>query len=152
MKKKSSAPRPTRKTVKRRANVERPRCNGKLTESGFKNFIVSALRRASSRWAPKFNCIKDCYVGKGVNPATGHPCKLHACPQCGELVPQNMMRSDHVIPVVGPEGFIDFNTFIARLFVEADGYNALCLDCSNRVTKHENKQRRARKASSKTNP
>lgn len=141
------AKRAAKKRPKPREGLDRPRCNGLWTESKFQNFIVSALRRASSRWAPKFECIKACYVGKGVNPATGHPCKLHKCPQCEGLFPQTFMRADHVVSVVGPEGFVDFNTFIARLFVEADGYSAVCFDCHEKFSAHERKLRAAHKAS-----
>lgn len=47
------------------------------------------------------------------------------------------MKADHIIPVVGPEGFIDFNTFITRLFVEKDGYQALCEKCHAQITNKE---------------
>lgn len=86
---------------------------------------------------------------EGINPATGHKCKLHRCPQCEELFPQGMMRADHLIPVVGPEGFIDWNTYVERLFVEKDGYQALCKGCHDRISKHENAMRKLHK---RTNP
>ena len=47
------------------------------------------------------------------------------------------MKADHIIPVVGPEGFVDFNTFITRLFVEKDGYQALCEECHKSQTDKE---------------
>lgn len=128
---------PAKKRPKPREGLDRPRCNGKWTEAKFRGFIVSALRRASSRWEPKFNCIKNCFVGEGLNPATGHKCKLHRCPSCSGLFPQGGMKADHIIPVVGAEGFVNFDTFIARLFVEKDGYQALCEGCHKSQTDKE---------------
>ena len=52
---------------------------------------------------------------------------------------------DHVVPVVDPvRGFDGWDSFIARLFVEADGYRCLCTDCHTKVTAE---QRAIRKAS-----
>ena len=34
---------------------DKPYCNGQWTAARKKSFITSALRRASSRWAPKFS-------------------------------------------------------------------------------------------------
>ena len=135
-----------KKKPKPRAGLDRPRCNGKWTEAKFRGFIVSALRKASSRWDPKFTCIKNCFVEVGINPATGYKCKLHKCPECNGLFPQGAMKADHIVPVVGPEGFVDFNTFILRLFVESDGYQALCENCHNLKTNEERAERSQEKS------
>jgi 5-methylcytosine-specific restriction endonuclease McrA len=55
------------------------------------------------------------------------------------------MRADHIIPVVGPEGFQDWNTFIARLYVEKEGFQAVCKDCHKAKTKQENQERKRAK-------
>ena len=55
------------------------------------------------------------------------------------------MKADHIIPVVGTEGFVDFNTFITRLFVESDGYQALCESCHQVVTAQEQAERQSEK-------
>lgn len=117
------------------------RNNGQWTEARFRSFIKSALRGA--RWPAKYACIRSAYVDDGVNPKTGRKCKLHKCEQCHELFPQNMMQADHKTPVVGPEGFIDWNTYISRLYVEADGFRALCRPCHRLITKQQNDERRS---------
>ena len=99
------------------------------------SFIKSALRGA--RWPQKYECIKAAFVEHGINPATGHKCKLHKCPECQGLFPQNMMHADHIVPVVGPEGFKTWDLFIERLFCEADGFRALCKPCHNLQTSKE---------------
>lgn len=57
------------------------------------------------------------------------------------------MQADHKIPVIGPEGFQTWDLFIERLYCEADGFEAKCKECHRAITKHENEQRRAHKAS-----
>ena len=42
---------------------------------------------------------------------------------------------DHVNPVVDPvRGFNGWDEYIARLFVEQDGYRCLCTNCHAEVT------------------
>jgi 5-methylcytosine-specific restriction endonuclease McrA len=113
---------------------------GQWTEARKTAFIKSALRGA--RWPVKYAVIREAYVKDGINPATGRTCKLHRCALCQGLFPQSHMRADHIIPVVGPEGFKDWNTFIARLYVEKDGFQAICKDCHKTKTKQENQERK----------
>jgi 5-methylcytosine-specific restriction endonuclease McrA len=55
---------------------------------------------------------------------------------------------DHIIPVVDPKvGFVDWNTFIERLFTERDNFQTLCKPCHKKksraekaTTKEENKK------------
>jgi len=127
---------------KRKLDVPRPRNGGKWTEADFTYFIKSALRRASTRWGPKHEAIRKACVGEGVNPATGRKCKLHLCPQCGGSFPQGQMHADHVVPVVGPEGFTNWDSYIARLFCEAEGFSVVCKPCHKIKTHRENQERR----------
>jgi len=59
---------------------------------------------------------------------------LHLCAKCENLFPKGKMQADHIVPVIGPEGFVDWNTAVARMFVEVDGYQALCIECHQLVT------------------
>ena len=135
-----------------REGIDRPRNGGQWSEARFTTFIKNALRSAAKRWGPKFACIKACYVEDGINPATGHKCKLHRCPQCNGLFPQGEIFADHITAVVGPEGFVDWNTFIERLFSEKEGYDACCRQCHLRRSLHENQVRKNNKEiASRTN-
>lgn len=122
------------------AKNPKTRNGGQWTEARFRSFIKSALRGA--RWPQKYACIRKAYVKDGVNPKTGRKCRLHTCERCAGLFPQNMMQADHIIPVVGPEGFVDWNTYIDRLYVEADGFRALCKPCHKAITKQQNQERK----------
>ena len=133
-----------------RAVKERTKGAGLYTEAGFVSFIKSALRRASSRWKPKTDTIKAARREKG----------RYECALCKEIVPVtiindkgkrvNNIEADHVIPVVDPEiGFVDWDTFIRRLFVEPEGFRVLCKSCHNKVTQEQNDIAKARRASAK---
>ncbi len=135
-----------RKKVKPRAGLDRPHCGGKMTKAQFRAFIERALRNA--RWGPKYECIRAAFIGVGPNPATGHKCKLHRCPSCQGIFPQNKIQADHIVPCIGPEGFVDWNTLIERMFPEASGYQALCKACHAIKSKAENEVRRALKLAS----
>jgi hypothetical protein len=133
-------------TVKKREDIARPYCGGQWSAARMTSFIKSALRGA--QWPPKFECIKLAFVSYGINPKTGRKCKLHACPVCDGLFPQTMMKADHIIPVVGPEGFVSWDVFVARLYVEAAGFRAICKTCHDACTKEENAARREMKKTS----
>ena len=123
------------KPVKRRVDIERPYNGGEWSEARMASFIKSALRGA--RWPQKYEAVKTAFVEHGVNPATGRQCKLHRCEDCGGLFPQNGVQADHIVPVVGPEGFINWDTYIKRLFCEADGFRILCKACHQVITAKE---------------
>jgi len=51
------------------------------------------------------------------------------------------IEMNHVEPVIGYDGFIDWNTYIDRLFCDVDGYNALCKECHIKETQKQNNKR-----------
>jgi len=110
------------------------RNNGTWTEARFRSFIVSALRRASGRWGPKYGCKKAARIGRNE----------YRCASCSKVVGNSECHVDHIQPVVDPVcGFQDWNTYVERLFVEREGFRLLCKACHAEVTA---KQREVRKA------
>ena len=106
----------------------KPYNGGKWTKARFNSFVMSQLR--GGKWPPKYAAISRAYFGTGSNPRTGKPCKLHKCERCGNLFAKGNMRADHRDPVVDPYvGFVDWNTWIGRCFVEADAYDIICKWC-----------------------
>ena len=120
-----------------------------MTDAQFNSFIISYLRKASAVWKPKLNCIKNARVARG----------LYLCALCGKIVPASIqgvfktgerkgkpkriknITADHINPVVDPKkGFVDWNTYIDRLFLE-DGWQASCYNCHINKSKEENKRR-----------
>jgi 5-methylcytosine-specific restriction endonuclease McrA len=126
-----------------RKSVPKPHAGGKWTDARKRSFIMSALRRA--QWPVKFAVIATAYVKDGTNPATGKPCKLHKCPECGKLYPKGKMQADHINPVVPVTGFDSWDGVIARMYVEQENYRVLCKSCHAAKTLLENKQRRENK-------
>ena len=120
------------------------RCGNEWTEARFKNFIISLIRQGTMRWRPKQACIEKTYAMDGKNPKTGRKCKLHLCPECQSLKSKGDMRADHIIPVVDPAvGFVDWNTYIARMFVEEEHFKAICVDCHKLKTTEERELRKS---------
>lgn len=130
-------------TVKRRTSVARTRNSGEWTEARFTSFVKGALRGAM--WPPKYKSVEKAFVGFGINPASNRRCKMYRCSSCLEQFPLKQIKADHIIPVVGPEGFVDWNTFIARLYVEAEGFQSVCEGCHKRKTEQERQARNQQK-------
>lgn len=121
----------------------KPFNGGQWTVARKRSFIMSALRRA--QWPVKYSCLRSAFVRDGVNPKTGRKCKLHECEECHELFPAKDMRADHITPIVPVTGFDTWDSTIERLFCEAEGLQALCVDCHAVKTKAENEERRENK-------
>ena len=122
----------------------KPRNCGTMTEAAFRSWVIASVRTQSIRWKPRAACIKAVRVGKRNNPETGRLCFFGACAICGEEYRERDLQADHKEPVVNPEtGWTNWDDYIARLFIEVDGYQALCPGCHEAKTKHEGKVRTA---------
>jgi hypothetical protein len=114
------------------------------TPARFRSFIVSALRSASNRYPPKYTAKKAAWLERGKYLCAGYnkkPHKVGASIKVGKKRVNNV-SVDHISPVIGPEGFVDWNTFIGRLFCTADNLQVLCKDCHDRKSKDEKIARR----------
>lgn len=131
---------------------EKPLNGGKWTDARFNSFIRSALRSAHGRWGPKAEAKRNARVSRGV----------YRCADCDGLVPatlpalpgrkrrRNNAVVDHINPVVDPNvGFLDWNTYISRMFVEVEGYQVLCWACHEAKTKEEREVAKARRSRDK---
>jgi len=112
------------------------------SEGRIKSFIVSTLRSGARRWPPKFETLKEACVGKKLNKTSNRQALHYKCNKCKKEFPQKDVQVDHIFPVVGPEGFIDWNTFIERLFCPKENLQVLCSKCHTAKTNKEKKQRK----------
>jgi hypothetical protein len=65
------------------------------------------------------------------------------CPICGERKHRLLAKLDHKEPVIDPRvGFIDWNTYIDRLFCDPSNLQVICIDCHTKKTKDENDLRK----------
>lgn len=118
----------------------KPHCGGLWTAARKHSFIVSALRRASSRWAPKYACKKAARIARNS----------YRCASCSKAFGNSDIHIDHIIPVVDPAtGFTTWDQFIARLFVEIDGFRAVCTTCHAEITAKQREIRTQRLANEK---
>ena len=114
----------------------KPHNSGQWTVARYNGFIKSALRKA--RWPVKYESMKRSQVGKKINEETGRLAMHHECAHCKGHFPSKQMAEDHIDPVVDPAvGFVDWNTYIERLFVELDNFQSLCKECHTKKTNTE---------------
>lgn len=89
------------------------------------NFLRSKLRRASYAWPPRKNALKAGRVSRGK----------YKCAKCENIFGPKEISLDHIDPVIDPHvGFVDWNTFIDRLFCDIPGWQILCDLCHDAKT------------------
>jgi hypothetical protein len=108
------------------------------TEARLKAFIIAVLRQGTRRYPPKYETLNAAKTEKKINPKTKRLAQHYACAKCKKDWPQKEVQVDHVLPVVDPgQGFVDWNTYITRLFCDKDNLTVLCLQCHHEKTKGE---------------
>jgi hypothetical protein len=123
------------------------RNGGRWTESRYRSFIISALRSASQRWGPKNDCLKEARLERGIYLCKGYGRKAHKVTASIKVKNKRARNvfADHIEPVIEPAtGFIDWNTFISRLFTERNNYQCLCLSCHQTKSADERELRKSK--------
>lgn len=114
--------------------------------------IRSALRRTYSR-SPMVREVmnkvrRERPWFKKDGTAANKPRVEFLCSICAEWHMGKNVQVDHQIPVVDPDvGFVDWNTFVSRLFCDVSNLSVLCKDCHKKKTdteKHIAVERRRR--------
>lgn len=122
----------------------KPHSNGTWTDARKDTFIKGLLRAGHRRWGPRNLCITRARVRRG----------WYMCDGCGNEVPASIrvelktrpgemkkvknIHADHIDPVIDPAvGREGWDTVIERMFVELDGYQALCHACHSTKTDEE---------------
>jgi hypothetical protein len=123
---------------------DKPHNAGTWTEARKDSFIKGALRAAHTKWGPKCKCIANARTRRG----------FYHCDGCKKEVPATIKRelktkpgvmkrtkniyADHIHPVIDPAvGRRSWSEVIDRMFVELEGYRALCYACHDVVTAEE---------------
>lgn len=124
--------------------------SGAWTEGRYKTFITSALRAAFRKWPPKFKALKNAATEKRTNVKTGRIAQHYRCACCGFDFPLKEVQVDHKKPVVDvKKGFVDWDTFIQRLYCEVANLQVVCKPChkiksqQERASRHGHKRKRA---------
>ena len=127
----SKPKKPAKKPVKRRTDIERPRNGGLWTEARYFQFIRTALRKASSRWGPRFEALKEARIEQKINVKTGRLAWHFKCSECSNLYPAKEVQVDHITEVGSLKCFDDLGEWAERLFCEKSGLRVLCEKCHN---------------------
>lgn len=112
-------------------------------------FILSMLRRNFRKYPAYSQCLNNAKVVRMI-PSKKSKKKLrrvfYICAVCKKEFSIKNVAIDHINAVVDPKvGFIDFNTYIERLYCSIDNLQVLCKSHHQEKTNKENKQRRSKK-------
>lgn len=120
------------------------------TPGRIKSFITSVLRAGYRKWPPRFEALAKAKCGRKINKASGRMAEHYKCAGCKKEFPAKDVQVDHKDPVVDPKvGFIDWNTFIDRLFCGVENLQILCSSCHDKKTKKETSVRTTTRKESK---
>lgn len=108
-----------------------------------KRFLISILRRATYRWPPRTEALKEARKERNC----------YLCAMCKDYYKNNEVVLDHIKPVVDPKfGFTTWDDYVDRMFPEKDGFQVLCSSChdiktelEDEMRKHFNKERKGKK-------
>lgn len=104
-----------------------------------KSFARNALRRASYKWKPRNVVFKAARIARNQ----------YVCNICKKIFGRKEVELDHVIPCVPMEGWVSFDSFIERLFVQESGYQVICSVCHLEKSLKEGVKRRKKKMKGK---
>lgn len=103
--------------------------NGQWTAARFNSFVKSALRSASQRWPPKYQCLNKAKRGKKINWKTGRIAEHYECNSCHKEFVLKDVQVDHKSPIVPVTGFTTWDEVIDNMFCEEDDLQVLCIQC-----------------------
>lgn len=98
-----------------------------------RHWLTNKLRRLSYQWPPRKEAIRNARVERG----------RYKCASCDNIFGPKEIQLDHKIPVVDEEiGFVDWNTYIERLFCDESNFQVLCKPCHESKTFFEQEIRK----------
>ena len=125
--------------------VDKTKCDKSWTQSRYNSFIKSALRKASTRWPPKFNTLNAAKRGKRINKATGRVAEHYECGICHNEFPAKEVAVDHINPIIDELGFTTWDSVIENMFCDSDNLQVLCSACHTEKTNAEKALRKITK-------
>lgn len=113
------------------------------TDAKWKGWIVSLLRRGTMRFPNRNDALRAAKTIKKINKLTGRLAQHYRCAKCKKEFSAKGVVVDHINPVVDTnQGFVDWNTFIERMFCPIENLQVLCVDCHNVKTAKEKGKRK----------
>lgn len=78
-----------------------------------------------------------------IKKVKGKAVKLYECAITHKFFPIDQVKVDHIEPVVDPAtGWVDYNTYMARLFCPVENLQVICDEEHDKKTAEERKARR----------
>lgn len=102
------------------------------TQARFFGFLRSALRSASSRYPPKYECLNAAsrpYVGPDKRRKKERQCAI-----CEGWFPTTQTEADHIVPAGSLKSWDDLVPFTQRLFCGVEGFRCVCKPCHRKIT------------------
>lgn len=114
--------------------------------------VFSALRRKFKAYPP-YKEVRDAAKSEYFTKSK-HGKDLrrvhYQCAHCKEFFKDKDIAVDHIEPVNDPEvGFVDFNTYVERLFCPVENLQVLCKSCHKKKSAEETKRRAKARRSKK---
>ncbi len=108
----------------------------KKPKYNLKSKITSALRKVW-RYSPgRVEALKRALTGtyyiKVSKKGKEYKAPHYTCEKCKAVTEKAQV--DHLQPVVGYEGFISWDRYISRMFVDAEFYQIICKPCHKAIT------------------
>ncbi len=112
------------------------------TQGRINAFVMSVLRKGSTRWPPKWDVLEKAKTEKKKNPKTGRLAQFYTCASCGKEEVAANIEVDHIDPVIPETGFTTWDDVITNLFCSEDKLQVLCTPCHKKKSKEENARRK----------
>jgi len=112
------------------------------TERRLKAFVIAVLRSGTRRYPPKYEALKDAYVGIRLNEKTNREGKHYLCALCEGEFPSKEVEVDHIEPVISSKGFTSWDDYIARLFCDKSNLQVVCKGCHKIKSYNEGQERK----------
>lgn len=127
------------------ATKKRKRLSNRTREQRIKSTVIPALRNRSRYWKDKQEARKlakrKIQIGLTLKGKPKYK-TVWECASCGKFCDKGESQMDHINAVVDPSvGWVNYDTFIDRLFAPPEGWQCLCLKCHSDKTEKENKIR-----------
>ena len=112
------------------------------TKGRLNAFIIAVLRSGTRRYPPKWETLKDAYVGIRLNEKTNREGKHYLCALCEGEFPSKEVEVDHIEPVISSKGFTSWDDYIARLFCDKSNLQVVCKSCHKIKSYNEGQERK----------
>lgn len=124
---------------KRKKEKEKKKTKAKKSFN-IEHWLKQKLRRISYQYPSRKDAIVKARVERG----------RYKCAKCEGIFKQGEFNLDHIEPVDNPHtGFIGWDDYISRLFVDVDGWQILCSGCHNVKSQYEQEIRKQAKREKK---